>query len=368
MFLDERIFQICCSVDFMHKNKNKKSWLIGLIQLVGMLILAGSWGFLGVTPGALAATSQEVDVNKEMEGEIVELANRDRLKVGLGELSRSEVLDKAAKMKGEDMLKNDYFSHDSPKGVEPWHWFGVVGYDYKYAGENLAMDFSAADAVNRAWMKSPTHRDNIISSNYSEIGVAVLEGDIDGKQTRIAIQLFATPLGDQESYSELISKELNEPVKIEEVFLRPWEEGENDLLVFARVTGKPTRMTLVFKKGEEGLTFSEIDQEKFVVLAPGELFKSDWVAVRAQKNSRPDVLRELSPESYQAFLKKDNLSSTASLKTSLVVSSGSKGVIRGLDWKDLILGTLLIVILILGAVVWRLEVREKNFLKFLNKY
>jgi hypothetical protein len=351
----------------MNKNKNKKSGWIKLVQLAGLLTLLGG---LGGPESAFSASieSREVDVNRKIEASIVELANQDRAEVGVGSLTRSEDLDRAARLKGEDMLENNYFSHDSPKGVEPWHWFGVVGYDYKYAGENLAMDFSQADAVNRAWMKSPTHRENILSPNYSEIGVAVLQGEVKGEQTRIAVQLFASPLGQRESYSELVTRELNEPVKIREVFIRPWEKGENDLLVFARASGGPTRMSLVFEKGEEGLTFSKIDQEKFVVLAPKKLFRSDWIAVRAQKGNHPDVLREIPPENFEELLEVDS-GSNSSLKASLAVSSDSEGGqgIWKISFKDLILGVLFVVILILGAIIWRLENRERNFLKFLNK-
>jgi hypothetical protein len=88
------------------------------------------------------------------------------------------------------MFGYNYFAHTSPQGVNPWHWFNKANYNYTYAGENLAMNFVEAEDAMQAWMNSPTHRDNIISKNYTEIGIAVGVGKIDGVDTTIVVQLF----------------------------------------------------------------------------------------------------------------------------------------------------------------------------------
>jgi hypothetical protein len=123
---------------------------------------------------------------------IIKLANNSRISLGLSLLKENQTLDEAALLKAQDMMDNDYFAHNSPKGVTPWHWFDKAGYDYRYAGENLAIGFIESEEVNQAWLDSPSHRDNILKPDYNEIGIAVLTGDFQGKQTTIVVQLFGT--------------------------------------------------------------------------------------------------------------------------------------------------------------------------------
>lgn len=125
---------------------------------------------------------------------VIQLVNGERLSQGINALIENTVLDKAAKDKVKDMIKNDYFAHTSPSGVSPWHWIEKNGYDYKYAGENLAINFLSADSQQKAWMASPTHRKNILNPNYKEIGVAVAEGKVDGIFSTITVQMFGTQM------------------------------------------------------------------------------------------------------------------------------------------------------------------------------
>jgi hypothetical protein len=90
------------------------------------------------------------------------------------------------------MAKNSYFSHDSPTGVTPWHWFKEAGYPFVHAGENLAVYFTDSGEVVNAWMNSPTHRANIVGSQYREIGVGTARGTYDGFETVFVVQMFGT--------------------------------------------------------------------------------------------------------------------------------------------------------------------------------
>ena len=94
------------------------------------------------------------------------------------------------------MLQYDYWAHVAPDGTEPWKFFTDTGYAYRYAGENLARDFSSAGAAIDAWFASPSHKENMLSSKYKEIGIAVVEGDLNGVDTTLIVQLFGTPLID----------------------------------------------------------------------------------------------------------------------------------------------------------------------------
>lgn len=125
--------------------------------------------------------------------EVIMLANNARTKMGLMPLSENAKLSEAAKNKANDMIKNDYFAHTSPKGVDPWYWIKQSGYQYKAAGENLAINYTTAREEHAAWMKSETHRANILNARYQEIGVAVASGTIDGKESIVTVEYFGTP-------------------------------------------------------------------------------------------------------------------------------------------------------------------------------
>ncbi|EKE20248.1 MAG: hypothetical protein ACD_8C00034G0012 [uncultured bacterium] len=127
-------------------------------------------------------------------GSVVELINKDRAERNILPLTIDQKLSEVAKKKAQDMLDNDYFAHTSPSGVTPWHWFDVVGYDYSFAGENLAINFSDPAKQHQALMNSETHKRNILNEKYEEIGVAVVKGKIDGKQTIITVQEFGTKM------------------------------------------------------------------------------------------------------------------------------------------------------------------------------
>jgi hypothetical protein len=162
---------------------SKVSLKIQNIALAGIVALA--FMFL-LTPGARADGIATADV--------VKLLNQARADNGLKILLENIKLDQAAQFKADDMLKNDYFAHTSPSGVSPWYWFGKADYDYKFAGENLAVNFDNAESQQQAWMKSPTHRKNILNSNYQEVGVAVVKSKTKNESSILTVELFGTPL------------------------------------------------------------------------------------------------------------------------------------------------------------------------------
>ena len=129
--------------------------------------------------------------------EVIALTNQKRIAAGLSPLEENKSLDQAALSKGNYMIEKDFWAHVAPDGTQPWKFFGDVGYKYKYAGENLARDFTNANSAVEAWMASPTHKENMLSPNYREIGIAVVEGDLNGVDTTIIVQLFGTKYADK---------------------------------------------------------------------------------------------------------------------------------------------------------------------------
>lgn len=124
---------------------------------------------------------------------LVDLANADRAQAGLGTLSVNPTLVAVAQAKANDMASKGYFAHTSPDGLDPWHWFKQQGYAFDYAGENLAIDFSDSGDVERAWMNSPTHRENLLDPHYTEVGIATAQGMYQGRMTTFVVQAFGTP-------------------------------------------------------------------------------------------------------------------------------------------------------------------------------
>ncbi|MFZ2192831.1 MAG: CAP domain-containing protein [Candidatus Moraniibacteriota bacterium] len=129
------------------------------------------------------------EINSE---NVIRYVNEARRKEGLTSLKASPKLKEVATLKANDMVTNKYFAHTSPQGITPWYWFEKVGYDYRYAGENLAINFITAEDQQEAWMNSPTHRKNILNVDYQEIGVAVVAGEINGQEGIITVQEFGT--------------------------------------------------------------------------------------------------------------------------------------------------------------------------------
>jgi len=122
--------------------------------------------------------------------QLIAMINQERQARNLSTLTLDSNLNSVAGLKVNDMLAKNYFDHTSPSGITPWYWFKQIGYNYVYAGENLAMGFTETEAVFQAWMNSPTHRDNILNPNYSEIGLAVKSGQILNHEDTLAVLVF----------------------------------------------------------------------------------------------------------------------------------------------------------------------------------
>lgn len=123
---------------------------------------------------------------------IVYLTNQARSSYGLNTLSNNAQLEAAALAKANNMFELQYWDHFGPNGESPWQFIRAAGYNYVYAGENLAKGFRTAEGVHEAWMASPTHKANIVSPNYEDIGVAVVSGVLEGSQTILVVQMFGS--------------------------------------------------------------------------------------------------------------------------------------------------------------------------------
>jgi uncharacterized protein YkwD len=137
---------------------------------------------LALPLGALAAGDAQTTVAREpsLESLVLVRVNEVRAANGLGRLTASSGLERAALTHSRSMLLNGFFAHESKNGAPFWKRLKVFYVPRSRGwtvGENLAMFGGvkpAADAVVSAWMASPPHRAVLLSKNFSEAGIAVL--------------------------------------------------------------------------------------------------------------------------------------------------------------------------------------------------
>ena len=124
--------------------------------------------------------------------ELLILTNQQRQNNNLGALTDNSGLDVAAANKAADMFNKDYWAHNAPDGTTPWVFIKSAGYNYIYAGENLARGFNSAPDVITAWMNSPEHRQNVLSPNYQNVGFAVATGKLSGEDTVLVVEMLGS--------------------------------------------------------------------------------------------------------------------------------------------------------------------------------
>lgn len=127
-----------------------------------------------------------VDATQQAK-EVLELVNKERLKVGLNSLELSNELTDVATLKAQDMRDNNYFDHTSPRYGSPFEMMRHFGVQYTSAGENIAAGQKTAEEVMNSWMNSSGHRANILNEGYREIGIGYVEG---GSYGTYWVQMF----------------------------------------------------------------------------------------------------------------------------------------------------------------------------------
>lgn len=120
------------------------------------------------------------------ELEVFNLINKQRTNNGLSPLKIDSEVQNVARVKAQDMIDNNYFSHNSPIYGSPFDMLKSYKVSYKTAGENIAGNSSNTAAVN-AWMNSSGHKANILNSSFNYTGIGVIKGSKYGK---IYVQIF----------------------------------------------------------------------------------------------------------------------------------------------------------------------------------
>ncbi|BAU28684.1 putative YkwD family protein [Aneurinibacillus soli] len=120
------------------------------------------------------------------EQQMLDLVNKERTQRGLAPLKANLELTKLARLKAQDMIDKNYFSHQSPTYGSPFDMMNRFGVSYRTAGENIAGNSSVA-AAHTALMNSEGHRANILNTAYTEVGIGIVNGGPYGK---MFVQMF----------------------------------------------------------------------------------------------------------------------------------------------------------------------------------
>ncbi len=243
------------------KNTEKREKINKIRKFLTLtLITSGIFSMLAVTFKVVWAKELTVE-------SVIYFVNEERKLRDLEVLAENDRLFKAAQEKSEDMINSGYFAHTSPGGITPWHWIDENEYDYIYAGENLAINFSDAESQHKAWMDSPDHRKNIINPNYKEIGVAIREGNINGKPAVITVQMFGAR---------------NEKAAV----LAQYSEGE---AVEKSIKGNPSKIAYSYNGFEmDNYKF----QKKIERIKDDEEKSKEMVLIMGELNSRKNIFNQ----------------------------------------------------------------------------
>ena len=179
------------------KSENEK---IAIILVMTIFVLVIMYVIISIKNVQLGFELAELQIQKnELQienerldkiGKIIKLTNESRLEIGVEPLSINKKLTEAAEKKAKHMFEFQYFDHNGPDGSTPWDFIKAEKYKYRYAGENLAIQFKDVESAHKALMKSPSHKDNILNENYKDIGVAIKKGNMNGKEVILIVYIF----------------------------------------------------------------------------------------------------------------------------------------------------------------------------------
>ncbi|OGH06421.1 MAG: hypothetical protein A2W22_06470 [Candidatus Levybacteria bacterium RBG_16_35_11] len=189
---------------YPHDSNNYRARLLHLDSLLVIILALIISSFL--LTGIKTAFPSVLGISTGMSiDQLLALTNQKRIENGLTPLALNSQLSVAAENKASDMFSKNYWAHNSPDGKTPWDFISSAGYSYAYAGENLARGFNNSDQVINAWMASPEHRQNMLSSNYKNIGFAIRPGNLTGEDTVLVVEMFGTGIAIAQNAPEIAS-------------------------------------------------------------------------------------------------------------------------------------------------------------------
>lgn len=155
-----------------------------LVIIAGILsyqLLEPSWS------GSALVSAAEINT---MRNSTTLKVNYRRVQNNLPQLIQNIQLQNAAQAKADNMVKEGYFSHIRPDGYKWSNFIDSSGYNYRYAGENLAKGYTSVDTMVTAWMSSESHKENILNKDYIDTGVGFAFQNTENGKVLYVVQMF----------------------------------------------------------------------------------------------------------------------------------------------------------------------------------
>ena len=160
---------------------------------IGDQSLVANVSMQGGRTGRFKLTLLDLGSLDDIRDEVIRFTNKRRRKHGLDRLAGDTLLHQAAQGHADEMdAVGRYLGHDSADGRDPGDRIDETGYSWRAYRENVATGQPTAKQVVKAWMRSPGHRDNLLSDNVTEIGIGFAIDDESGSP--YWVQKFAAPL------------------------------------------------------------------------------------------------------------------------------------------------------------------------------
>jgi uncharacterized protein YkwD len=174
-----------------HQRRSKRfhSVYLPYLPLLIAVIISLAISSFGPSRGTLAYATE-----MSISG-LLQSTNQQRIANGQKGLTLNQELVVAAQNKANDMVARNYWSHNTPDGQEPWVFIDNAGYKYLKAGENLAYGFATSNDTVSGWMNSPSHRENLLDSAFSEVGFGYANSsnfNSAGNQT-VVVAMYGKP-------------------------------------------------------------------------------------------------------------------------------------------------------------------------------
>lgn len=163
---------------------------LAMILIIGLFITM-PWKMVRQSSHGVLAYA----TNTTVDG-LLQATNSQRASNGKGALSVNGQLNSAAQAKAQDMVNRNYWSHNTPDGQTPWTFINATGYKYQKAGENLAYGFGTSTETVSGWMNSPSHRDNMLDSSFTNVGFGIANSpdyQSTGPET-VVVAMYAEPV------------------------------------------------------------------------------------------------------------------------------------------------------------------------------
>ena len=146
--------------------------------------IARSLNLLTIRPDSnervsLPFTVENPKPRPDLEKQMLDLVNRERVAAGLQPLAPDPEQTEVARRHSADMFARGYFAHDTPEGLTPFDRMRAANVRFITAGENLALA-PTISVAHTGLMNSPGHRANILRREFGRVGIGVMDGGMRG--------------------------------------------------------------------------------------------------------------------------------------------------------------------------------------------